>query len=343
MSSVVWNFQVSDLTKERLETSAGVGCTSFDVIGALSRFELVLQASGEAKQEKDINVWIRWLLPTGYSRVTLDFAFGCVNANGNLTRAHRREDVEYGPKPEPQSWIGIGRWVTYTQFRALYTAENGTVKFRFDVRKLDVKHNESYMLSQIYDRVVKRNILGGLGGGAEAEREESASMAHSIQKLLAEADSLKQQLQLAEDRHGALETRLALAESKLQQDQKSSEKDENDNDPRPPRVGEKRKRSECAVELEQDLRALSGYADELNRNTLKRLHMEVQKASVKLIEVLEKEEQCSICMDRAKTHMLNPCGHSFCEECLEQSEKQCQGQKTCTHCRQSYTARIRMH
>ena len=42
------------------------------------------------------------------------------------------------------------------------------------------------------------------------------------------------------------------------------------------------------------------------------------------------EKECSICMDRPKSHALAPCGHVFCEECsgLVQNCPVCRAKKT---------------
>jgi len=321
MSTVLWKAEEAQVTREAL--AAGVWFESHQVVGALSRFSLHLKAQPTAAGDRkpgDVAAFVYIAMPAGYAEVRIKGALGVVNSNGNLAQK----------LPLDATWttsdrgFGSSSWITQEKLQRLKDAQRGDVTFRLDIREVNVKHNESYMLSQLYESVCKPE-------GRPVS--ESATLALSVRQLLAESHKLKEVAAEREVRwekeKEELQTRLALAQSSAE-----------DKAAVPPSLLGKRRREEVVGDLERD--AAGFVPDGYDRPALKRLQLTLQKAAARVGEVLEKDDQCSICLDRFKTHTLNPCGHSFCAPCLDAVEAQ-GSERKCVQCAQVYSTKIKMH
>jgi len=75
----------------------------------------------------------------------------------------------------------------------------------------------------------------------------------------------------------------------------------------------------------------------LNRARLSETASALIRAHGQVLEAQKELEMCSVCLEFPKTSAIDPCGHRFCEECLNKNPT-----NFCFECRGMITKRLRL-
>ncbi len=303
--------------------------------GPISRWELEVRAT---EDDKSLGVWLAITFPVGYHKIHIDGCFGVLNTKNNICR---RKPFTQDYTDKDAGW-GIKSFLTrdaLTSFRqASKQTMSDTLTFVFAIKKINYHQNEKWLLTAIYEQLHlgKQPSAAGLHDTVQALQTEIVEFKTTIEKLKTENKSIKtlkrQNTSLKrklEDAQQRLTTKAVMDAGTAAVEAVAATEAAH--------AAKKKKIEACAVvdlttTVQDPLKLLLSISvSELRDEQLSECQMALNKLQKELQDRNHLHLQCSVCLDRPKTHVLQ-CGHRFCGQCLDALK-----QKICPGCATPFT------